>query len=169
MVPEYQMSSELPDATSVDPHAPTDSRWMRHALDLAERAAAADEVPVGAVLVRGDEVVGEGWNQPVSGHDPTAHAEILALREAGWRLENYRLLDTTLYVTLEPCIMCAGALIHARVGRVVYATADPKTGAAGSVFDTLISERHNHRIHVQGGVMAEEAAELLRGFFGERR
>ncbi len=142
---------------------------MRHALGLAGRAAAAGEVPVGAVLVLGDEVVGEGWNRPVSGHDPTAHAEILALREGGRRLENYRLLDTTLYVTLEPCAMCAGAMIHARVGRVVYGATDPKTGAAGSVFDTLINARHNHRIDVTGGILADEAAELLRSFFQSRR
>lgn len=156
------MTSETPDTF-------TDARWMRQALDLAERAAAAGEVPVGAVLVRGDEAVGEGWNQPVSGHDPTAHAEILALRDAGRRLGNYRLLDTTLYVTLEPCVMCAGAMIHARVARVVYGATDPKTGAAGSVFDTLVHERHNHRITVQGGVLAEEAAGQLRDFFRARR
>lgn len=142
---------------------------MRHALELARRAAAAGEVPVGAVLVLGDDAVGEGWNQPVSGHDPTAHAEILALREAGRRLGNYRLLGTTLYVTLEPCVMCAGAMIHARVGRVVYGATDPKTGAAGSVFDTLINARHNHRIDVTGGILADEAAELLRSFFQSRR
>lgn len=163
------MPSETPDPSPPDPHAGTDARWMRHALELARRAAAAGEVPVGAVLVLGDDAVGEGWNQPVSGHDPTAHAEILALREAGRLLGNYRLLDTTIYVTLEPCVMCAGALIHARVGRVVYAATDPKTGAAGSVFDTLISERHNHRVLVEGGVMAEESARLLRRFFGARR
>lgn len=163
------MTSETPHSSALTPHAPTDARWMRHALELARKAGATGEVPVGAVLVRGDEVVGEGWNRPVSTHDPTAHAEIVTLREAGHRLENYRLTDTTLYVTLEPCVMCAGALIHARVARVVYATTDPKTGAAGSVFDTLVSERHNHFIQVQGGVMAEEAAQLLRRFFGERR
>lgn len=163
------MTSETPHSSPPTPNAPTDARWMGHALDLARKAGAMGEVPVGAVLVRGDEVVGEGWNRPVSTHDPTAHAEIVALREAGHRLANYRLTDTTLYVTLEPCVMCGGALVHARVARVVYATTDPKTGAAGSVFDTLISERHNHLIQVQGGVMAEEAAQLLRRFFGERR
>lgn len=142
---------------------------MRHALNLARKAGAIGEVPVGAVMVRGDEVVGEGWNRPVSTHDPTAHAEIMALREAGHRLENYRLTDTTLYVTLEPCVMCAGAMIHARLGRVVYGAADPKTGAAGSVFDTLINARHNHRIDVTSGILADEAAELLRSFFHSRR
>lgn len=142
---------------------------MRHALDLAERAAAAGEVPVGAVLVQGDEIVGEGWNRPVSRHDPSAHAEIVALRDAGRRLSNYRLPDTTLYVTLEPCVMCAGALVHARVARVVYGAADPKTGAAGSVFDTLTSPLHNHRIEVRGGVLADEVAGALREFFRSRR
>lgn len=142
---------------------------MQHALELARRAASEGEVPVGAVLVRDGEVVGEGWNQPASKNDPTAHAEIVALREASRRLGNYRLVDTTLYVTLEPCVMCAGALIHARVARVVYAAADPKTGAAGSVFDTLVSERHNHRVRVQDGLMAEESGELLRDFFRKRR
>lgn len=168
-VPDNPMSYETPHTSRLTPHAHADARWMRQALELARRAAAAGEVPVGAVLVLGDEVVGEGWNQPVSGHDPTAHAEMLALREAGRRLGNYRLPDTTLYVTLEPCAMCAGAMIHARVARVVYAATDPKTGAAGSVFDTLVDERHNHRIAVQGGVMAGEAAGQLRDFFRARR
>lgn len=113
-----------------------DVHWMRHALELAARAGARGEVPVGAVLVdAAGEVLGEGWNQPIAGHDPTAHAEIMALREAAARVENYRLTDTTLYVTLEPCAMCAGALIHARLARVVYGATDPKAGAAGSVFD----------------------------------
>lgn len=142
---------------------------MKRALALARKAGAVGEVPVGAVLVRGNEVVGEGWNRPVSTRDATAHAEIEALRDAGTRLENYRLVDTTLYVSLEPCVMCAGAIIHARVARVVYGAADPKTGAAGSVFDTLISPRHNHRVAVTAGIMADEAGELLRGFFRDRR
>lgn len=147
----------------------TDARWMSHALELARKAGAAGEVPVGAVLVREGAVICEGWNRPVSTHDPTAHAEIVVLREAGDRLGNYRLPDTTLYVTLEPCVMCAGALVHARVARVVYGAADPKTGAAGSVFDTLVDPRHNHRVDVTAGVMAEEAGELLRQFFRTRR
>lgn len=163
------MSPETPDTSSVEPHARTDARWMRHALELARRAGEAGEVPVGAVLVRGGEIAGEGWNRPVSRHDPSAHAEIVALRDAGQRLSNYRLPDTTLYVTLEPCVMCAGALVHARVARVIYGAADPKTGAAGSVFDTLDSPLHNHRIQVQGGVLAEEAAGVLREFFRSRR
>jgi tRNA(Arg) A34 adenosine deaminase TadA len=127
------------------------------------------EVPVGAVLVLNNEVVGEGWNRNITLADPSAHAEIGALREAGRRLRNHRIPGSTLYVTLEPCAMCAMALVHARVARVVYAATDPKTGAAGSVFDTLISERHNHRVQVQGGLCAEESAALLRGFFRARR
>lgn len=169
VIPDHPMSSETPHTSHLTPHAPTDARWMRHALELARRAGEAGEVPVGAVLVRGGDLVGEGWNRPVSRHDPSAHAEIVALREAGRRLANYRLTDTTLYVTLEPCVMCAGALIHARVARVVYGAADPKTGAAGSVFDTLTSSLHNHRIEVQGGVLADEAAGVLREFFRSRR
>ena len=143
---------------------------MQRALQLARHARDAEgEIPVGAVLVRGDEVLGEGWNRNITLHDPSAHAEIVALRAAGAKLANHRLIGTTLYVTLEPCAMCAMALIHARVARVVYAAPDPKTGAAGSVFDTLISTRHNHRIEVVGGLLAEESAKLLRSFFRERR
>lgn len=147
-----------------------DERWMRHALSLATHARDRDnEVPVGAVLVLGGEAVGEGWNRNIALSDPTAHAEVNALRAAGQKLGNYRFPGATLYVTLEPCAMCAMALIHARVARVVYAAVDPKTGAAGSVFDTLISERHNHRIEVQGGLLADEASALLRDFFRQRR
>lgn len=130
---------------------------------------AEHEVPVGAVLVHDDIVIGEGWNRNITLHDPTAHAEIQALRAACSTLANHRLPRATLYVTLEPCVMCAMALIHARVARVVYAAADPKTGAAGSKFDTLISELHNHRVEVLGGVLAEESALLLREFFRARR
>lgn len=147
-----------------------DERWMRQALSLAAHARDRDnEVPVGAVLVLDNEAVGEGWNRNITLSDPTAHAEVNALRAAGQALGNYRFPGATLYVTLEPCAMCAMALIHARVARVVYAAADPKTGAAGSVFDTLISERHNHRIDVQGGLLAGEASALLRDFFRQRR
>ncbi|GAB6039697.1 tRNA adenosine(34) deaminase TadA [Endothiovibrio diazotrophicus] len=142
---------------------------MRRALELARRAAEAGEVPVGALLVRDGEVVGEGWNRPILSHDPTAHAEVTALREAGQRVGNYRLVETTLYVSLEPCPMCAGALVHARVARVVFGAFDPKTGAAGSVFDLLQSPLHNHRVECEGGVLAEECGQLLRDFFRERR
>ena len=147
----------------------TDEFWMRRALALAERAAAAGEVPVGAVIVQGGELIGEGCNGPIGAHDATAHAEIQAIREAGRRLANYRLLETTLYVTLEPCPMCVGAIIHARVARVVYGAADPKTGAVESVFELMGSEQHNHRPIVCGGVLAETCGERLRSFFRERR
>ena len=143
---------------------------MRRALALARRAEAEGEVPVGAVLVRGGDVIGEGWNRPIASADPTAHAEILALREAALRVGNYRLPGSTLYVTLEPCVMCAGAIIHARVERLVFGAADPKGGAAGSRFDLLPSDqRFNHRTACDGGLLAEECAELLRGFFRRRR
>jgi len=148
----------------------TDEKFMSRALELARQAEAHGEVPVGAVLVRGDEIVGEGFNRPIEVHDPSAHAEIQALRAAGKHLENYRLTNTTLYVTLEPCPMCAGAIVHARVGRVVFAASDPRTGAAGSVFDLLPSDqRFNHRTECEGGVLAEESAKLLRTFFRSRR
>ena len=143
---------------------------MQRALQLAVHARDAEnEVPVGAVLVQGSEIVGIGWNRNITLHDPTAHAEIMAMRAAGEKLANHRLSGATLYVTLEPCSMCAMAMIHARLGRVVYAAPDPKTGAAGSVFNTLIDERHNHRIEVAGGLLAEESASLLREFFRARR
>jgi tRNA(Arg) A34 adenosine deaminase TadA len=126
-------------------------------------------VPVGAVLVRSDEVLGEGWNRTIGGCDPTAHAEIVALRVAGQRERNYRLPGSTLYVTLEPCAMCAMALVHARVQRVVFAAADPKTGAAGTVFDILGSDRHNHRVVVAAGVLAAEAGAMLSDYFRRKR
>ena len=149
----------------------TDERWMRHALALAGRARDEDdEIPVGAVVVSADgEVLGEGWNRNIGEHDPSAHAEIVALREAGRRLGNHRLLGTTLYVTLEPCAMCAMAMVHARVARVVFGAFDPKTGAAGSVFDLLADPRHNHRIDVGGGVLAEVAGPMLTYYFRARR
>jgi len=147
-----------------------DVQYMQRALQLAAHARDAEnEVPVGAVLVQEGEIIGLGWNRNITLHDPTAHAEIQAMRAAGEKLANHRLSGATLYVTLEPCSMCAMAMIHARIGRVVYAATDPKTGAAGSVFDTLISELHNHRIEVAGGLLAEESASLLRDFFRARR
>jgi tRNA(adenine34) deaminase len=142
---------------------------MRRALALARRAAEAGEVPVGAVLVKDDAIVGEGWNHPISAHDPTAHAEIGALRAGAAALGNYRLIDTTLYVTLEPCVMCAGAIVHARVKRLVFGAPDPKTGAAGSVFDVFGSGKVNHVVQVDGGVLAEECGRLLTDFFRQRR
>lgn len=148
----------------------SDENYMRRALQLAEHARDAEnEVPVGAVLVLDDQIVGVGWNRNITLNDPTAHAEIQALRAAGEKLANYRMIGATLYVTLEPCAMCAMALVHARIARVVYGATDPKTGAAGSVFDTLVSERHNHRIQVEGGLLADEASVMLREFFRSRR
>ena len=148
-----------------------DEFWMRHALDLAQRAQHEnDEIPVGAVVVSAEgELLGEGWNRNITESDPTAHAEVVAMRSAGAKVGNYRLLDTTLYVTLEPCAMCAMAMIHARVGRVVFGASDPKTGAAGSVFDLLADPRHNHRIDVRGGVLAEEASQRLTNYFRAKR
>ena len=147
-----------------------DERYMQRALLLAAHARDAEnEVPVGAVLVQGDEIIGLGWNRNITLNDPSAHAEIMALRAAGEKLSNCRMPGATLYVTLEPCAMCAMALVHARIGRVVYAATDPKTGAAGSVFDTLISDRHNHRVAVEGGLLAEESSTMLRDFFRSRR
>jgi tRNA(adenine34) deaminase len=148
----------------------TDEDWMQVALALARRAAAEGEVPVGAVLVLDNALIGEGWNRPIGAHDATAHAEIQALRDAGRRVGNYRLPGTTLYVTLEPCVMCAGAIIHARVERVVYGAPDPKAGACGSVFDLLPSDcRFNHRTECRGGILAEDCGETLRAFFRARR
>lgn len=146
-----------------------DTRWMKHALSLAQQAAAVDEVPVGAVVVHNGEVLGEGWNRPISTVDPTAHAEIVALRNAATHRENYRLAGTTLYVTLEPCLMCAGAMIHARIARLVFAASDPKRGAVNSTGHAFEAQGLNHKIEVTGGVLAEESAELLQGFFRTRR
>ncbi|MCX7147297.1 MAG: tRNA adenosine(34) deaminase TadA [Sulfuritalea sp.] len=146
-----------------------DSGFMGLALDLAREAGAAGEVPVGALIVLDGEVVGRGFNQPIGRHDPTAHAEIMALRDAATRLGNYRLPGCTLYVTLEPCAMCAGAIMHARIDRVVYGARDPKTGAAGSIIDLFAETRLNHHTSVVGGVLAEECGSLLSSFFAARR
>lgn len=147
----------------------SDEHWLQYALHLAEQAYQQGEVPVGAVLVRDNQIIGEGWNQSISQHDPSAHAEMLAIRAAGLAVGNYRLPNTTLYVTLEPCVMCAGALLHARVERVVFGAYDPKTGAAGSVFDILLDERHNHHVQLTGGVLQQACVEQLQRFFKERR
>ena len=149
--------------------AELDRQFMEQALEQAQYAALAGEVPVGAVIVRNGEVISKAFNQPITNHDPSAHAEMLALRQAALAAENYRLPGTTLYVTLEPCIMCAGAILHARVDRIVYGAADPKTGAAGSVLDVFSSKQINHQTVVEGGVMAQECGQLLRDFFKERR
>lgn len=142
---------------------------MRMALDLAAQAAAAGEVPVGAVVVQQGVVVGRGYNQPISGTDPAAHAEIMALRDAGRTLGNYRLPGCELYVTLEPCVMCSGAIMHARVSRVIFGAGDPKTGACGSVIDLFADTRLNHHATVSGGLLAAEAVGLLQKFFAGRR
>ena len=148
-----------------------DEHWMRHALGLAQRAEHEDdEIPVGAVLVSAEgDVLGEGWNRNITERDPSAHAEIVAMRQAGARVGNHRLLGSTLYVTLEPCAMCAMAMVHARIARVVFGASDPKTGAAGSVFDLLADPRHNHRVEVRGGVLAEEAGTRLTNYFRRKR
>ncbi len=149
----------------------TDEHWMRHAFALADRAQDEfDEIPVGAVLVGLDgRMLGEGWNRNIIDHDPSAHAEIMSMREAGQRLGNHRLVGSTLYVTLEPCAMCAMALVHARVARLVYAASDPKTGACGSVFDLVADPRHNHRVEVVPGILAEEASRRLTNYFRAKR
>ncbi|MDI6746416.1 MAG: tRNA adenosine(34) deaminase TadA [Rhodocyclaceae bacterium] len=146
-----------------------DSDFMGMALELARQAATLGEVPVGAVIVQDGGVVGRGFNQPIGRHDPTAHAEVMALRDAADRLGNYRLPGCTLYVTLEPCVMCAGAMMHARIERVVFGARDPKTGAAGSVVDLFAEDRLNHHAAVTSGVRAEECGALLSGFFAARR
>ena len=147
----------------------SDEEFMREALALAERAAAAGEVPVGAVVVRDGRIVGRGSNRPISTSDPTAHAEIVALREAAAAEANYRLPGCDLYVTLEPCAMCVGAMVHARIGRVVYGTRDPKTGACGSLMDLPAIAHWNHHGVFSGGVLAEECGAVLRRFFADRR
>jgi tRNA(adenine34) deaminase len=146
-----------------------DETWMRAALALAARAEAEGEVPVGAVVVREGTLIGEGWNRPVASRDPTAHAEILALRAAAAQLGDYRLGGATIYVTLEPCPMCAAAMAHARVERLVFGAFDPRQGAAGSVFNLVAAVAMNHRVDAYGGVLSDECGALLRRFFGGRR
>ncbi len=147
-----------------------DERWMREAMALAERGGQANEIPVGALLLSPDgEVIGEGWNSNITDCDPTAHAEIVAMRAGGIALGNHRLIGCTLYVTLEPCAMCAMAMVHARIARLVHGASDPKTGAAGSVFDLLADPRHNHRVQVEGGVLALETGERLTHYFRDKR
>jgi tRNA(adenine34) deaminase len=164
------VSTPAPDTTPfADPAAARERRFMALAQEAAEAARAAGEVPVGAVIVRGDEVIATGFNHPIRGHDPSAHAEMVALRAASRALENYRLPGCELYVTLEPCVMCAGAIMHARIARVVFGAADPKTGACGSVVDVFANERLNHHTTVVGGVLADECGHALRNFFAERR
>lgn len=146
-----------------------DMVWMREALLLAKRAGYEEEVPIGAVIVREGEIVGRGWNRNIGLNDPSAHAEIMAMRDAGNTLANHRLPGCSLYVTLEPCPMCAGAMIHARLARVVYGADDPKTGAAGGRLDLLGDPAHNHVVKVSGGCLAEESSAMLKDFFRQRR
>jgi tRNA(adenine34) deaminase len=159
------------DASAVEAQAimAADEQFMRKALDIARTGGKQGEVPVGAVVVLDGEIIAEAYNAPISHHDPSAHAEIRALRAAAERLGNYRLVGASLYVTLEPCAMCAGAMMHARIAKVVFGTADPKTGACGSVVDLFSETRLNHHAVVRGGLLADECAELLRGFFQGRR
>ena len=153
----------------VETFSDSDLRFMGRALQLAAQAEEEGEVPVGAVLVREEVVLGEGSNCPIKLSDPSAHAEVLAMRQAGQSEGNYRLPGSTLYVTLEPCPMCVGAMLHARIERLVYAATDPKTGALGGAFSLPEAHAHNHELHIEGGLMAEEASEMLRAFFRKRR
>ncbi|WP_158967883.1 tRNA adenosine(34) deaminase TadA [Paraglaciecola sp. L3A3] len=146
-----------------------DEKWMRHALLLANNAEQQGEIPVGAVLVKNDKIIGEGWNQSITTHDPSAHAEMMAIRQAGLTIENYRLVDTTLYVTLEPCFMCAGLLVHSRITRLVFGAADAKTGSAGSVMNIVADDKLNHQVEITGGVLAQECGNRLSEFFKRRR
>jgi tRNA(adenine34) deaminase len=155
--------------TSFAMYTEADIKWMKAALELARKAEAVGEVPVGAVLVKDNQLIAEGWNQPITSHDATSHAEIMAMRAAGIKLNNYRLVDTVMYVTLEPCSMCVGAMIHARVSKVVYGAAEPRTGALGGAFNLLEANEHNHLFDFESGVMAEESRVLLQRFFKSRR
>ncbi|NKB37995.1 MAG: tRNA adenosine(34) deaminase TadA [Gammaproteobacteria bacterium] len=146
-----------------------DEKWIQHALSLADKAEQEDEVPVGAVVVLDNELIGEGWNRPISSHDPSSHAEINALRAAALNISNYRLSDAQLYVTLEPCVMCAGAMVHARISRLVFGAYDARAGAAGSVFDIIPTDKLNHRVEVLGGVSEATCASVLQNFFKKRR
>jgi tRNA(adenine34) deaminase len=146
-----------------------DEKWMAYALSIAHKAELENEIPVGAVLIKDDQIVAEGWNLSILNHDACAHAEIMAIRNAGKVMENYRLIDCTLYVTLEPCPMCAGALVHARIKRLVYGARDYKTGAAGSVFDLVRNKKLNHQIEVTSGIYAEQCATKVSDFFKRRR
>lgn len=148
----------------------TDIDWMRLALANAEKASQSDEVPVGALVVDAENnIIGQGWNQPISNNDPTSHAEIIALRQAAEKISNYRILNATLYVTLEPCVMCAGAMVHARIKRLVFGAYDPRAGAAGSVFDILEADQLNHHVEVSGGILADECGDQLKKFFQAKR
>lgn len=153
----------------MNPTTQSDIDFMQQAIALAQQAAEQGEVPVGAIIVKDGEIIGQGSNTPIDTHDPTAHAEIIAMRDAAQRIGNYRLVDCTLYVTLEPCAMCTGAMQHARIARVVYGASDAKTGACGSVVNLMAETKLNHHAVVEGGVLAEECGNLLTSFFKQRR
>lgn len=155
--------------TTISSQSQQDIHWMQHAFTLAEKARSLKEIPVGAVLIHENKIIGKGWNCPITSADPSAHAEIIALRQAGNTLNNYRLNNTTLYVTLEPCAMCAMAMVHARIQRLIFATEDPKTGAVCSVFRIFDEEKINHRVSYQGGVLKDSCSQLLKEFFRVRR
>ncbi|QYJ88805.1 tRNA adenosine(34) deaminase TadA [Shewanella halotolerans] len=163
------MSNPIEKQTSLDEQAVKDEAYMRQAMALAAQAELRGEVPVGALLVKDDSVIATGFNLSICRHDASAHAEMECIRAAGQVVENYRLLDTTLYVTLEPCAMCAGAMVHARIGRLVFGAADLKTGAAGSVVDLVRSSAFNHQLEVTAGVLAEDCGQQLSAFFRRRR
>ncbi|MFT6734005.1 MAG: tRNA(adenine34) deaminase [Polaribacter sp.] len=146
-----------------------DLDWMEKALVLAELAEKQGEVPVGAILVKDNEIIGQGYNQPILNHDPSAHAEIIALREAGQKIQNYRIINSTMYVTLEPCAMCAMAMVHARVSKIVFATKEPRTGAGGSLYQLLQHTGHNHQVEIVEGVLQKQSSEMLKRFFKAKR
>ena len=163
----------MSNVNNISPNTPVltqdDEFWMAHALSLAERAASMNEVPVGAVIVKAGEIIGEGWNSPIHDSDPSAHAEMQAIRMAAANMQNYRLTDATLYVTLEPCSMCAGAIVHARLKRVVFGAFDAKTGAAGSVMQLLQHSQLNHQAEITGGILEDRCAQTISAFFARRR
>ena len=164
--PDFPIEADLPIKTTF---STDDERFMRRAMVLADLAQRHNEIPVGAVLVRDGEIIGEGFNQSIMNNDPSAHAEMMAVRDAGKNIANYRLLDCTLYVTLEPCCMCAGLLVHSRIKQLVFASKDLKTGAAGSAFALLNHQQHNHQVEVKSGLFAEECSTMLSAFFKRRR
>lgn len=159
----------MPNDLELSAQQDHDEKWMAYALSLADKAESFGEIPVGAVIVKDNKIVAEGWNLSIVNHNACAHAEMMAIQSAGQKTQNYRLIDCTLYVTLEPCAMCAGALVHARIKRLVYGAGDYKTGAAGSVFNLVQSEQLNHQLEVTKGVFAEESATKISAFFKRRR
>lgn len=163
------MTGDFPKKNTAEIISAEDERWMDYAITLAAQGEALGEVPVGAVIVAKEQIIGEGFNQPITRHDPTAHAEIVALRQAAEKIQNYRLIDATLYVTLEPCTMCVGALVHARIKRLVFGTTEPKAGAVVSKAKLLDSDYFNHRIEYVGGARAEQCQHQLSQFFAHRR